>query len=198
VVPARSLQLLVGTTFLICWVIPKAFLLPPFTILDPEEMFKIPAHLQVMNKCSLFQNNTTFLVWFLFTGFNLLFLSALDGNAIKITDTNFTELERLCDEFGFTELATKLSEFRPSMDFQEAETEDADARGRIAVLEKKSNQRSHVIAMLDDKVTQLSTDFWRLVGEVSSLRSAICDLRSAAAGIQTLSDEVSALNTQIV
>jgi hypothetical protein len=31
---------------------------------DPEEMFKIPAHLslQVMNKCSLFQNNVTFLV----------------------------------------------------------------------------------------------------------------------------------------
>jgi hypothetical protein len=26
VVPARSLQLLVGTTFLICWAIPKAFL----------------------------------------------------------------------------------------------------------------------------------------------------------------------------
>jgi hypothetical protein len=66
-----------------------------------------------------------------------MFLSALDGNAIKITDTNFTQLDWLCDEFGFTELATKLSEFRPSMDSKEAEaeteteteTEDADARG---------------------------------------------------------------------
>jgi hypothetical protein len=71
--------------------------------------------------------------WFLLAGFSLLFLSALDRNAIKITDTNFTdftELDRLCDEFGFTELATKLSEFRPSMDLKEAETEteDADAR----------------------------------------------------------------------
>jgi hypothetical protein len=62
VVPARSLQLLLGTTFLICWIIPKAFLLAPFTLLYPEEMFKIPAPLQVMNKCSLFQNNTTFLL----------------------------------------------------------------------------------------------------------------------------------------
>jgi hypothetical protein len=139
VIPARSLQLLVGTTFLVCWVIPKAFLLPPFTLLYPEQMFKIPALLQVMNKCSLFQNNTTFFIWFLITGFNLLFLSALDGNAIKITDTNFTELDWLCDEFGFTELATKLSEFRPSIDLKEVETEaeaeteteteDADARG---------------------------------------------------------------------
>jgi hypothetical protein len=38
---------------------------------------------------------------------------------------------------------------------------------------------------------QLSTDLRRFVGEVSSLRSA-------AAGIQTLSEEVSALNAQIV
>jgi hypothetical protein len=70
--------------------------------------------------------------WFLLTGFNLLFLSALDGNSIKITDTNFTELDWLCDEFGFTELATKLSEFRRSMDLkeaEEAETENVDARG---------------------------------------------------------------------
>jgi hypothetical protein len=57
------------------------------------------------------------------------FLSALDGNSINITDTNFTELHRLCEEFGFSELGAKLSEFRPSMDFTEAETEDADARG---------------------------------------------------------------------
>jgi hypothetical protein len=86
----------------------------------------------------------------------------LDGNAINITDTNSTELQQLCDEFGFTELAIKFSEFRPSMDFQEAETEDVDACGRIAVLEKKANPHSHVIAILQDKVTELSTDFGRL------------------------------------
>jgi hypothetical protein len=69
--------------------------------------------------------------WSLFTGFNLLFLSVLDGNTIKITDTCFIQLQQLCDEFGFTELATKLSEFHPSMDLKEAETEteDADAHG---------------------------------------------------------------------
>jgi hypothetical protein len=42
--------------------------------------------------------------------------------------------------------------------------------------------------MLQNKVTQFSTDFERLVGEVSALRSA-------AAGIQTLSEEVSILET---
>jgi hypothetical protein len=44
---------------------------------------------------------------------------------------------------------------------------------------------------LQNEVTRLSTDFGRLVGEVSSLQSA-------AAGIQTLSEEDSVLNTQIV
>jgi hypothetical protein len=79
------------------------------------------------------------------------------------------------------------------MDLKEAEseTEDANARGRIAALKEKTNQHSHVIAILEDKVTQLSTDLRPFVGEVSSLRSA-------AAGIQTLSEEVSVLNTQIV
>jgi hypothetical protein len=128
-----------------------------------------------MKKCSLFQNDSTLLVspYRVQSPVSLSifreFLSALDGKAIKITDTNYTELERLCNEFGFSELGAKLSEFRPSIDFKE--TEDADARGRIAVLEEESNQHSHDIAMLQDKVTQLSTDFERLVGEVSVLRS---------------------------
>jgi hypothetical protein len=56
---------------------------------------------------------------------------------------------------------------------KEAETEDVDARGRIAVLEEKANEHSHVISVLCDKVTRLSTDFERLVGEVSALGSAV-------------------------
>jgi hypothetical protein len=82
-----------------------------------------------------------------------------DWNAIKITDTNYTELEQFCEDFGFMELAAKLSEFRPLMDFKESE--DADARGRIAVLEEDSNQHSHVIAILEDKVTHSALHrFW--------------------------------------
>jgi hypothetical protein len=60
----------------------------------------------------------------------------LEGKAVKITDTNFTALVRLCEAFGFSEIATKLSEFRPLIVFKEAE--DADARGRIAAREDKS------------------------------------------------------------
>jgi archaellum component FlaC len=53
-----------------------------------------------------------------------------------------------------------------------------------------AEQPDYVIAMLQDKVTQLSTDFGHLGGEVSALRSD-------SAGLQTLSEEVSALKTEI-
>jgi hypothetical protein len=49
----------------------------------------------------------------------------------------------LCDEFGFSELGAKLSEFRPSMDLKEPETEDADARRRIAAV--KENQKCCIV-----------------------------------------------------
>jgi hypothetical protein len=151
------------------------------TLLHLEETFTIPA-LQAMVKCSLFQNRPFLLAspYRIESSVSLSifreFLSALEGNAINITDTNFTELHQLCDEFGFTELAAKLSEFRPSMDFKEPEAEDADPRGRIAFLEEKLNQHDHDIAILQTEVRQLSTDFGCLVGEVSALRSALMSL----------------------
>jgi hypothetical protein len=147
------------------------------TLLHPEETFKITI-VQAVNKCSLFQDRPILLAspYRIESSVSLStfreFLSALEGNTINITDTNFRELHRLCNEFGFSELAAKLSEFRPSMDFKEGEAEDANARGRIAFLEEKTNQHDHDIAMLQTEVRQLSTDFERLVGEVSALRSA--------------------------
>jgi hypothetical protein len=62
------------------------------------------------------------------------------------------------------------------LDLKEGETEDADARGQIAILEETTNQHSHDIAILEDKVTELSTDFGRFVCEVSSLRSSLTSL----------------------
>jgi hypothetical protein len=59
----------------------------------------------------------------------------LAGNAIKTTDPNFIKLEEFC----FTELAAKLSNFPLSINFKEGETEteagteaeaeDVNARG---------------------------------------------------------------------
>jgi hypothetical protein len=74
----------------------------------------------------------------------------LEGNAVKITDTNLTGLVQLCGEFDFKDFAGKLSEFRASTSFKEAE--DADARGRIAALEEKSNQHDSAFAVLQDEL----------------------------------------------
>jgi hypothetical protein len=145
---------------------------------------------------------------------------------IEIKDPNFIELEQFCEDFGFMELGVKLFDFRPSMNFTEGaaasaseatseaaskaktetetetEVKDMNAHGRIAAHEEKANQHSNVITKLQNEVTQLnstqlSTHFGRFVCEVSSLQSAIYDLQSAAAGIETILEEVSALKTQI-
>jgi hypothetical protein len=126
-------------------------------------------------KCSLFQNNPILLAspYRVSSSVTLSvfqdFLSALEGNAIKITDTNLTGLEGLCGEFGFTELTGKLSEFCSLTSFKEVEV--ADARGRIPALEEKADQHDSAIAVLQSELKQLSTDFGRLTGEVSTLRS---------------------------
>jgi hypothetical protein len=89
----------------------------------------------MMNKCNLFYNNPSFFVspyWvqspvslFLCLSVSLSlsigreFICTLDGNAIKIKNPNFIELEQFCDDFGFTELGVKLSDFRPSISFKE-------------------------------------------------------------------------------
>jgi glutathionylspermidine synthase len=97
------------------------------TLLHPKQTFKIPA-LKAMNKYSVCQNHPKLLVspYQVQSSVSLSifreFILALEGNAIKITNTNFTELHRLSQEFGFSELAVKLSEFRPSLDFKEGES----------------------------------------------------------------------------
>jgi hypothetical protein len=142
------------------------------TLVHPAETLKVPV-LEAINKCSLFQKNQTLSAapYRIKSPVTLPhfreFVSALEGKEVEITDANFTGLQRLSEEFGFSECAAKLSEFRPSTGFQEAA--DADSRGRIAALEERHDRD---IAVLRDKLRQLSTDFGRLAGEVSALRSA--------------------------
>jgi hypothetical protein len=52
------------------------------------------------------------------------------------------------------------------------ETKNADARGRIATLEENAKQHDGAVAVLQNKFTQLSTDFGRFTG-----KSQHCGLR---------------------
>jgi hypothetical protein len=64
------------------------------------------------------------------------------------------------------------------MELKGTKAEDADGRWRIAVLQEKATQHSHVIAMLRDKVTQPCRHFGRLVGELSAPGSASAGIES--------------------
>jgi hypothetical protein len=163
------------------------------SLIHPEATLTVPI-VQAITKCALFQKNVALAAspYRVQSSISLSifqqFVSALEGKAMKITNTNFRELERLCEEFGFDELAAKLSKFLPSKELHEAE--DSNARERIAALEEKTEQSGHSIAILQNELKFLTTDFGRLAGEVSALRSAVV-------GIETLSGEVSCLKTQI-
>jgi hypothetical protein len=145
------------------------------TLVHPEETLKVPV-LQSINKCSLFQKNQTLAA----TPYRIKssvtlshfreFVSILEGKELEIKNTNFIRLQRLCEEFGFSDFAATLSQFQGSMGFQEAA--DADACGRIAALKEKAKRHERAIAVLQSELRQLSTDFVRLEGEVSAQRSA--------------------------
>jgi hypothetical protein len=110
------------------------------TLVHPEETLKVPV-LQAINKCSLFQKNQTLAA----TPYRIKslvtlpdfreFVSALEGKEVEITDTNFPGLQRLCEEFGFSEFAAKLSKFsEPSKASQGRQLGSPLARVRSALL----------------------------------------------------------------
>jgi uncharacterized coiled-coil protein SlyX len=161
------------------------------SLVHSGEDFEVPI-MQAISKCGLFQKDPTHLVSpyrvqspVSSTSFHE-FLSALRGNAIKITDANVTELQCLCEEFRFVELATKIVEFRATTESKEAE--DPLARARVAALEERTDQQDRELTVLHAKLTEICTNFERLGAEVSALRCG-------STGIQTLSAEVSGLKT---
>jgi hypothetical protein len=74
------------------------------TLLHPEGTFTIPI-LQAISKCRLFEKDTTLLVSpyrvqsLISLSIFREFISTLEGKAIKITDTNYTELKRSIQNF---------------------------------------------------------------------------------------------------
>jgi hypothetical protein len=78
-----------------------------------------------VQKCDLFCNDLSLLA----SPYNLTslvplsdfrdFVSALEGSAVQINNSNFGALSCLCEEFGFGDLSGQLSEFRSSSDFKE-------------------------------------------------------------------------------
>jgi hypothetical protein len=88
----------------------------PFTLVRAEQTFKIEFSKKWPNALHF---KTIQHFWLLLIGFNIVslsilgkFISTLEGNEINLTVTNDPEPQQLSDEFGLTEIAGRLSEFR--------------------------------------------------------------------------------------
>jgi hypothetical protein len=150
------------------------------TLVHPEETLTVSL-LQAITKCGLFQTNPALaaIPYALHSSVPLAlfrqFVSALAGNPIEVTSANFSGLSRLSDEFGLTDLRSKLSESPP---LQEAE--DAEARARIAALEGWAHRRDCNIADFERKFTRLEMHFGRLRSDISALKAALDALPAVA------------------
>jgi hypothetical protein len=106
-----------------------------------EETQKIEIHWTI-SKSTLFENNFALIVAPFIVRSSVPvsifreFISALEGNIVTITDTNFTELQRLFEDFDFVKFLAKLLEFQDSVTLKQ--TEDVEARARITALEQRA------------------------------------------------------------
>jgi hypothetical protein len=88
----------------------------PVTLIHSEQKFIVPLY-HAIHKCRLFENKPilTASPYQVQSPVSLSifweFVSALNGHTVKITNTNFPELQLLSQEFGFKELSAQLSRF---------------------------------------------------------------------------------------
>jgi hypothetical protein len=116
-----------------------------------------------------------------------LFIAALEGNEIEITDANFIDLSQLSDEFGFADLRVSLNSFQFSRPWGMAM---AETRARIDRLEAQAQQRDRDFAEFRGIVYYLGADIARLTAEIAALRPAVAAPDPTA---QRLVDEVARL-----
>jgi hypothetical protein len=113
------------------------------------------------------------------------FISALEGQRVTIKNDNISGLSRLCDEFRFQDLATRLSHFRES-----ALEERMD---RLAVLvERVAVPRSAAETVTGRALPQLEADMNQFKEEVAASVSVLEER------MQQRDQEIAALQTELL
>jgi uncharacterized coiled-coil protein SlyX len=103
-----------------------------------------------------------------------LFLEAVKGNGIQITNKNVSGLPQLCAEVGFQSLSSKLSAFRDFPPFKDSA--DAEARSRISVLEERNSQQEWRLAALETKLSLLAhlpAELARMQADIACVTSEV-------------------------
>jgi hypothetical protein len=117
------------------------------------------------------------------------FISEIEGNPVEIASVNFVGLSLLCDELGFTRLATRLSQYRSSGDF--VGLLDNTILGRLAVLEERGLTRDREFAVLEAAHLEQSAALERALTAVKSLRSSsVSEQRRLTAEIHRVSPAI--------
>jgi ubiquitin len=157
------------------------------TLLHPREQRTVSVH-RLIDECTLFKNNLGLLgaPYAIKSRASIEvfreFVSALNGEAIEITNVNFSGLSLLCTEFGFGSLFAQLSAFRSSGAFSGG-TAESEALGRLAVLEQRVLERDHETAALRAELGRLSAAFESGRADHARLESAVDSLRAEVAAL---------------
>jgi hypothetical protein len=118
------------------------------------------------------------------------FLDAVNSQDVTITAANAPALSLLCDEFGFTSLQTRLSEFRetstaPEVQISLLKDHIATQDERIAILERSNAVLNAEFVVLQRKLSDLSTSaevhsrLTRLEDLVAALDESLGEMKTA-------------------
>jgi hypothetical protein len=94
------------------------------------------------------------------------FIGAVEGEAVKVTNQNFSSLTQLCDKFGFQTLSSKVSAFRNSPEFKDSA--DDEARSKISGLEERVSQQERRIAALEADMSQMRLSLAELISNAQT------------------------------
>jgi hypothetical protein len=117
-----------------------------------------------------------------------LFLKAVEGQEIKISNDNITGLSLLCDEFGFTALASQLLAFRAQNAIDE--TVSAEIICRLGDLEERLSYQERAFSSLQNAVSRLSAQI------ATELPPLVTLSASTRADITALSQSVDAIRRE--
>jgi hypothetical protein len=89
-----------------------------------------------------------------------MFLSAIEGNAVEVTNENFDDLWTLCDEFPFRSLLLRVRSFKETPTHQ-IERQNASVEGLERQFEERSQhfqmqEASHTAAIV--RLTQVEIE----------------------------------------
>jgi hypothetical protein len=137
--------------------------------------FSVGTRLLVLN-CNLFESNPGLLgAPYLLrsrvsTSSFQLFLSALDGESITISESNQSDLTDLCDEFGYSGLSDQLAAFIATHPPVAAvDTDRVEQQGALDLLRSEVSSLRSTVVSVEEENRRLRADLSALSGRCEAL-----------------------------